>query len=58
MKNSRMPTPEEIEELTAFLPLLYADDFQPIEAERPQSFRALNSPFYTNVVYQFFYLFW
>ena len=54
--NSRMPTPEEIEELTAFLPLLYADGFQPVEAEQPQGFQALNSPFYTKVVYEFFYL--
>lgn len=54
MNNSRMPTPEEIEELTAFLPLLYTDDFQPIEAEQPQGFRALNSPLYKKVVYEFF----
>ena len=31
MKNSRLPTREEIETLTSYLPRLYADGFLPIE---------------------------
>ena len=31
MKESRLPTLEEIEELTAFLPQLYSEGFVPVE---------------------------
>jgi hypothetical protein len=31
MKNSRLPTREEIETLTAYLPRLYADGFKPVD---------------------------
>ena len=32
MKNSRLPTIQEIEELTSFLPRLYAEGFSPVDS--------------------------
>jgi hypothetical protein len=56
MKNCRLPTPEEIEELTAFLPLLYADDFESVQAWGPQGTTSLSSPIYEDLVGAFFHL--
>lgn len=59
MKKSRLPTLQEIEELTAFLPRLYAEGFSPIvswgggEKLKDGSF-TLPYPNYDSVVEEFF----
>lgn len=55
---SREPTPEEIEELTAFLPILYAPGFNCIEkwegGKQPDGTISLPYPKYAPLVEEFF----
>ncbi len=57
-KPSREPTPEEIEELTAFLPILYKPGFFPIEkwegGKQPNGTISLPYPKYVPLVEEFF----
>jgi hypothetical protein len=59
MKKSRLPTVQEIKELTAFLPRLYAEGFSPIESwsggekQKDGSF-TLPYPNYHPIVKEFF----
>ena len=61
MKESRLPTLQEIEELTAFLPRLYAEGFSPVvswgggEKRKDGSF-TLPYPHYDSIVEEFFRL--
>jgi hypothetical protein len=59
MKESRLPTLEEIEELTAFLPRLYSKGFVPIESwsggKLEDSSFTLPYPSYNPVVEEFFH---
>jgi hypothetical protein len=61
MKNSRLPTLQEIDELTAFLPKLYAEGFLPIvsweggEKQKDGSF-TMPYPVYNSVTEEFFRL--
>ena len=61
MKKSRLPTRQEIEALTAFLPRLYAEGFSPIiswgggEKQKDGSF-SVPYPHYDSVVEEFFHL--
>ena len=58
MNRSRLPTRHEVEELTAFLPKLYAQGFIPIEqwggGEQEVGSIQLRYPFYDAVVTAFF----
>ena len=59
MKESRLPTFQEIEELTAFLPRLYAEGFVPIESwsggeKQKDGSVTLPYPSYNPVVEEFF----
>jgi hypothetical protein len=59
MKKSRLPTVQEIEELTAFLPRLYAEGFSPIESwsggeEQTDGSFTFPYPNYHPVVKEFF----
>ena len=59
MKESRLPTLEEIEELTTFLPRLYSEGFVPIEnwsGGKKQEDGSINLPYpnYKPVVEEFF----
>lgn len=60
MKQTRLPTRQEIEELTAFLPKLYADGFSPVESwgggKQQDGSIQLPYPFYDPVVTAFFRL--
>lgn len=59
MKESRLPTLQEIEELTAFLPRLYSEGFAPIESwsggeKREDGSFTIPYPNYNPVVEEFF----
>jgi hypothetical protein len=58
MKQSRLPTLQEIEALTAFLPRLYADGFSPVISweggKRQDGSFTLPYPKYNTVVEEFF----
>lgn len=58
MKKSRLPTPEEIEGLTAFLPRLYSEGFVSIESwsggKQEDDSLTLPYPSYNRVVEEFF----
>ena len=59
MKTSRLPTLTEIEELTAFLPKLYADGFSPIDSwgggeRQPDGSITFPYPNYNATVGEFF----
>jgi hypothetical protein len=59
MKKSRLPTLHEIEELTAYLPRLYADGFSPVtkwEGGVRQRDRSITLPYpeYSGLVEEFF----
>jgi hypothetical protein len=59
MNESRLPTHEEIDGLTAFLPRLYADGFRPItswsgDQKRADGVLQLGYPIYDPVVEEFF----
>ena len=61
MKNSRLPTLQEIEELTAFLPRLYSEGFSPIESwgggqKQKDGSISLPYPNYNPIVEEFFRL--
>lgn len=60
MNKSRLPTLQEIEALTAFLPRLYAEGFSPVESwnggeKRKAGSYTLPYPKYNRVVEEFFY---
>lgn len=59
MKKSRLPTLEEIEALTAFLPRLYAEGFSPVirweGGKGKDGLYRLPYPIYNKVVEEFFY---
>ena len=60
MKNSRLPTLQEIEELTAFLPRLYAEGFSPVDSwsgGEKQKDGSISVPYpnYIPVVEEFFH---
>ena len=52
MRTTRLPTSEEIQQVTSFLPVLYAEGFEPEVAFRG----AISSPEYDPAVYAFFSL--
>lgn len=60
MKKSRLPTLEEIEALTAFLPRLYAEGFSPVVkwegGAREDGTFTLPYPQYDKVVEEFYYI--
>ncbi len=60
MKNSRLPTLQEIEKLTAFLPRLYSDGFSPVDSwsgGEKQKDGSISVPYpnYNPVVEEFFH---
>ncbi len=60
MKNSRLPTLQEIEKLTAFLPRLYAEGFSPVDSwsgGEKQKDGSISVPYpnYNPVVEEFFH---
>lgn len=58
MEQSRLPTRQEIEELTAFLPKLYVDGFSPYESwgggKQPDGSIQMPYPIYNPVVTEFY----
>lgn len=59
MRKSRLPTREEIEALTAFLPRLYAEGFQPVKSwsggeQQKDGSLTLPYPNYNPIVEEFF----
>ena len=59
MNNSRLPTLEEIETLTSFLPRLYAEGFSPVESwgggKQKDGSISFPYPNYAPLVHEFFY---